>query len=111
MPCDEFRLKPAMTPPASKHAITFVLITVFLDTLPQWLIDLHQAIESQDQPLAKRLAHTLKGSLRQFGAAAAETAQALETAAENSQFSEATTTFAVLKTELERLRPLMAARR
>ncbi len=86
------------------------LITVFLESLPQWLIDLRQAIEVQDQPLAKRLAHTLKGSLRQFGAAAAKTAQSLETAAENSQFPEATAMFALLETEIERLSPVLAVR-
>ncbi len=100
----------ALRSAAGDHELLRELITVFLETLPQWLVDLHQAIESQDQPLAKRLAHTLKGSLRQFGALSAETAQALETAAENSQFPEATATFAVLKAELERLRPHLAAR-
>lgn len=86
------------------------LIVVFLESLPQWLTDLRQAIERKEQPLAKRLAHTLKGSLRQFGAAAAETAQRLENAAENSQFVDATALFAELETELKELRPLLAAR-
>jgi PAS domain S-box-containing protein len=86
------------------------LITVFLESLPQWLTDLRQAIIAQDQPLAKRLAHTLKGSLRQFGTAAAVTAQTLENLAEDSRFAEATTLFAVLENELDQLRPLLAER-
>ena len=101
----------ALRSAAGDHELLRELITVFLETLPQWLIDLHRAIESQDQPPAKRLAHTLKGSLRQFGAASAETAQSLENAAENSQFPEANALFAILKTELEQLRPVLAARR
>ena len=86
------------------------LIVVFLESLPQWLTDLRQAIAAQDQPLAKRLAHTLKGSLRQFGAAATTTAQSLEDLAENSQFAEATALFAVLENEIARLRPLLTPR-
>ena len=87
------------------------LIVVFLESLPQWLTDLGQAIAAQDQPLAKRLAHTLKGSLRQFGATATTTAQALEDLTENSQFVEATALFAILEIEIERLRPLLTPRR
>ena len=86
------------------------LIVVFLESLPQWLTDLRQAIAAQDQPLAKRLAHTLKGSLRQFGATATATAQSLENLAENSQFAEATALFAVLENEIARLRPLLTPR-
>jgi HPt (histidine-containing phosphotransfer) domain-containing protein len=95
---------------AGDHELLHELITIFLESLPQWLIDLRQAIDAQDQPLAKRLAHTLKGSLRQFGAAAAATAQSLETAAENGQFAEAAATFSLLEAEIDHLRPILAAR-
>lgn len=86
------------------------LITVFLEALPQWLIDLREALAQKDQPLAKRLAHTLKGSLRQFGTSAAVTAQQLENAAEQSQFAEATKLFSQLEAALDQLRPKLLER-
>jgi PAS domain S-box-containing protein len=86
------------------------LISVFFESLPTWLRELQQAIEDQEQPSSKRLAHTLKGSLRQFGAAAAATAQRLENAAEQGNFSEATTLFSQLRTELDQLQPLLLER-
>jgi CheY-like chemotaxis protein len=86
------------------------LILLFLESLPQWLVDLRNAIERQDQPTAKRLAHTLKGSLRQFGASATTTAQQLETAAKEGRFADATALFSELQTALEQLRPKLAER-
>ncbi len=86
------------------------LITVFLEELPKWLVDLRDALEKQDQPLSKRLAHTLKGSLRQFGTAAAVTAQQLENAAEQGQFREATMLYSQLEVALEQLRPKLLER-
>ena len=86
------------------------LIALFLESLPQWLIDLRDAIERQDQPTAKRLAHTLKGSLRQFGATATATAQQLESAADQSQFAEATRLLSELQTALDQLRPKLLER-
>ena len=86
------------------------LIAVFLEALPQWLVDLRKALAQQDQPLAKRLAHTLKGSLRQFGTSAAVTAQQLENAAEQGQFTEAEALYSQLEAALEQLRPLLLER-
>lgn len=86
------------------------LIALFLESLPQWLMDLREAIERQDQPTAKRLAHTLKGSLRQFGASATKTAQQLESAADQSQFAEAMMLFSELQTALDHLRPKLLER-
>lgn len=101
----------ALRSAAGNHELLRELTTVFPDSLPQWLTGLRQAIEAQDQPLSQRLAHTLKGSLRQFGAVAATTARSLETAAENSRFLEAAATFARLENETEQLRPILAARK
>ena len=95
---------------ADDHELLHELIHLFLESLPQWLLDLRAAIERQDQPTAKRLAHTLKGSLRQFGAAATTKAQQLETAADESQFAEATTLFSELQAELDQLRPKLLER-
>ncbi|MFM9966152.1 MAG: response regulator [Planctomycetaceae bacterium] len=86
------------------------LIQLFLESLPNWLTDLREAIERQDQPNAKRLAHTLKGSLRQFGTSAAVTAQELEQAVEQCQFAEATQLFTELQTMIAQLRPLLLER-
>ncbi len=95
---------------ADDRELLYELINLFLESLPQWLIDLREAIERQDQPTAKRLAHTLKGSLRQFGASATSTAQQLEDAADQSQFAEALTLFSELQTALNQLRPKLLER-
>ncbi len=95
---------------ADDRALLYELITLFLESLPQWLLDLREAIARQDQPTAKRLAHTLKGSLRQFGATATTTAQHLETAADQGRFAEATTLFSELQTALDQLRPKLLER-
>jgi len=95
---------------AGVHELLHELITVFLASLPQRLSDLHRATETQDQPLAKRLANALKSSPRPFKAGAAETTQASENAAENGPFPKATSLSTILKTELEQLCPVWAAR-
>ena len=44
------------------------VIQVFLDSLPQRLAELHEAISASEHEEIRRLAHTIKGSSSQFGA-------------------------------------------
>jgi two-component system, sensor histidine kinase and response regulator len=56
------------------------LIEVFLSEAPTLLKNIRTALDEGDGPLLRRAAHTLKGSLRIFGAAqGVELAQQLET--------------------------------
>lgn len=86
------------------------LIAVFLESLPKWLADLRSVLEGGEQPTSQRLAHTLKGSLRQLGTTATETAQRLETLATEGQLSEALALLPLLTTEIDRLKPIFAER-
>ena len=81
------------------------LITVFVETLPQWQADLDRAVTQHDQPLAHRLAHTLAGSLRQFGSPAAALAHSLEQTTVQGDFAQARSTLSELQTALQRLVP------
>ena len=68
------------------------LIDIFQETLPQWLSQLHHAIDSSNAVVMQRMAHTIKGSLAQFGARSAqEIAERLEAAAAKNQIVAATT--------------------
>jgi PAS domain S-box-containing protein len=100
----------ALTSVADDRELLKELITLFLESQPQWLMDLREAIERKDRPTTKRLAHTLKGSLQQFGASATATAQQLETVADQSQFTEALTLFSELQVALNQLRPKLLER-
>jgi CheY-like chemotaxis protein len=85
------------------------LIDLFVSSLPQWLTDLRQAMEQENRETARRLAHTIKGSLRQLGVSAVMTAQRVESAAEAGQFAAARDHCRELEAELERLIPVLKA--
>ena len=76
----------------------------------KWFASHRVRKEQADAVRLHRAAHTLKGSLRQFGTSAAVTAQQLENAAEQSQFTEATTLFAQLEAALDQLRSKLLER-
>jgi PAS domain S-box-containing protein len=85
------------------------LATIFLDTYPQWLAKIREAVFGRDAPAVRRLAHTLKGSVGQLGAAAAaKAASRLEAMGEKGDLVGAGEAFAVLEDELRRLDPELA---
>ena len=86
------------------------LIGVFLDSLPQWLTALQSAITARDTDTATRLAHTLKGSLRQFAATATSSAQRLEDECGQANYTAADATIHEVLTALDQLRPLLRER-
>jgi HPt (histidine-containing phosphotransfer) domain-containing protein len=73
------------------------------------LADMHVAIDQNDQSLLQRSAHTLKGSMRYFGATAVfDQAYELECMGREGRLDGATEKLETLKKELDRLQPLLA---
>jgi PAS domain S-box-containing protein len=85
------------------------LASIFLETYPQWLAKIREAVFGRDAAAVRRLAHTLKGSVGQLGAAAtAKAAARLEAMGEKGDLVGAGEAFAVLEDELHRLDPVLA---
>jgi PAS domain S-box-containing protein len=86
------------------------LLSVFLAEYPEWRLGLGQAIAAKDVSRLRRLAHTLKGSLGQFGAGAAQdAAKQLEILATDGKLESAPDVWAALEKEVDRVLPLLAA--
>jgi PAS domain S-box-containing protein len=86
------------------------LVQVFLDEIPALLEKLRQALAGRDAPGVQRLAHTVKGSMGQFGAEkACQAAQTLETIGQSGNLAGAERALEVLETELDRLEPNLIA--
>jgi signal transduction histidine kinase/CheY-like chemotaxis protein len=86
------------------------LVQVFLEASPAWLVELHRGIERQDAEVVKRTAHSIKGSLSQFGArSGAAIAQRLESLGTNRQFATCAATLGDLERELENVRPALVS--
>jgi CheY-like chemotaxis protein/HPt (histidine-containing phosphotransfer) domain-containing protein len=76
----------------------------FLEECPKLLEQIRTAVEAGDDPTLHRAAHTLKGSLRLFGAErAAEWAQRLESIAKDGRIHDAQPVVAPLEEELEQV--------
>jgi HPt (histidine-containing phosphotransfer) domain-containing protein len=85
------------------------LASIFLETYPQWLAKIREAVFARDAAAVRRLAHTLKGSVGQLGAAAAARAAArLEAMGDKGDLVGAGEAFAVLDDELHRLDAVLA---
>jgi HPt (histidine-containing phosphotransfer) domain-containing protein len=85
---------------------------LFLAHSPGYLADIHGALARGDAVRLKMAAHTLKGSVAHFGAQAArQAAERLEVLAGQGALAEAGEAAAMLKKELERLQPAVAALR
>jgi signal transduction histidine kinase/CheY-like chemotaxis protein/HPt (histidine-containing phosphotransfer) domain-containing protein len=85
------------------------IIEAFLAECPRMLADMHVAIDQNDQSLLQRSAHTLKGSMRYFGATAVfDQAYELECMGREGRLDGATEKLETLKKELDRLQPLLA---
>jgi PAS domain S-box-containing protein len=86
------------------------LVRLFLQECPGWVGKLRRALAEDDAVTAHRVAHSLKGSLDQFGArAACERARHLELMGRERNLAGADEACRALEQSLERLRPALAA--
>ena len=81
------------------------VVEAALEEIPQMLLAIREAIASQDGARLHRSAHTLKSSLRYFGAQeAAEKAWQLETNGRDANLAESAATLAALEPLVEQIR-------
>jgi len=82
------------------------VVEAFLQESPQLLADIHQSVASQDLTTLRRAAHTLKGSVRYFGATQAyDELYKLESMAREGDLTTAEQSLAPLQGHFERLIP------
>ena len=82
---------------------------LFLETSPDLLAEIEQAVVDRDAVALERTAHTLKGSVGNFGAdAASRAALKLERMGRARDLNGVEEAFQVLETEMDRLRPALA---
>jgi HPt (histidine-containing phosphotransfer) domain-containing protein len=85
------------------------LIEVFLQEAPLLMRQLGEGIENRDVALVKRAAHTLKGAVGNFGAAAVfDVGQRLENMAQAGDLADAQRSFGELQMLMARLTPELA---
>jgi PAS domain S-box-containing protein len=91
------------------HELIRELASIFLETYPQWLAKLREAIDQRDSAAVRRLAHTLRGSVGQFQAeAAAQAAERLQALGERGDLAGGVEACAALEHELRLLEPVLA---
>ena len=82
------------------------LAGLFLGECPQWMAEIRQAIDQRDASKLHQAAHTLKGSVGNFGARAAfEAAQRLETDGREQDWGRAEEDWVTLEEAIGRLEP------
>ena len=82
------------------------LAGLFLGECPQWMAEIRQAIDQRDAAKLHQAAHTLKGSVGNFGARAAfEAAQRLETDGREQDWGRAEEHWVTLEEAIGRLEP------
>ncbi|MHB1035652.1 MAG: response regulator [Pirellulales bacterium] len=87
-----------------------VVAEAFLDECPQLLAAMREAMAAGNAADLRRAAHTLKGSMRYFGAAGAfKHASELEIMAVEGKLTNVEESFAALARELDKLVPLLSA--
>jgi CheY-like chemotaxis protein len=85
------------------------LVELFLDDAPQLLARIHEAIDDKDAGTLHAAAHTLKGAVSNFAAAAAtEAAARLQRTGESGKLGGARDACEVLEEELEQLKTALA---
>jgi HPt (histidine-containing phosphotransfer) domain-containing protein len=85
------------------------LVGLFLDECPQRVAEIREALARRDATKLRQAAHTLKGSVGNFGAREAfEGARQLETIAQEQDWEHAEEAWATLEAAIERLKPAMA---
>ena len=82
---------------------------LFLDTSPDLLTEIGRAVVARDARALERSAHTLKGSVGNFGADAAfQAALRLEKIGRSGDLMGVDEAYRALEAEMERLRPALA---
>jgi CheY-like chemotaxis protein len=85
------------------------LVIAFLEECPKFVQEIHTSIDSQDYTLLHRAAHTLKGSMRYFGATDAfNYAFDLERLGSETKIDGARQKFETLQGELDRVLPALS---
>jgi CheY-like chemotaxis protein len=108
MPAGPMNWSKAMEVVQGDRGLLKEIVETFLDECPQRLIDLRDSIRDGDHGLLQRAAHTLKGSMRYFGAAKAyDLADELESMGREGTVPETTQTVETLEAELDRLMPVL----
>ena len=88
------------------HALLRDIVEAFLEEEPRRVAEIRQAIDGTDFELLGRAAHTIKGSMRYFGAAAVfDRAFGLEQLAAAQQLDGGEEIFSLLNQELAKLLP------
>ena len=83
-----------------------IVMETYLEESPRLVADMHQALEKSDGPQLNMAAHSLKGSLRFFGAEKGfQLAYQLELMGRDKEFDKAAATLDQLETFLARLTP------
>jgi len=86
------------------------VVGLFLEDTPRLLTELRNAVSRGDGRMLERSAHSLKGSIGNFGARSAfEAALSLEQMGRNSDFVRAADVFAQLERQLDLLAPALGA--
>ena len=82
------------------------LAGLFKTECPQWMAEIRQAIDQRDASKLHQAAHTLRGSVGNFGArAAVEAARRLETDGREQNWGEVESDWAALEEAISRLEP------
>ena len=85
------------------------MIDIFLEECPRMLADIERAITASNSHALHHAAHTLKGSVSNFGAPRATTASfALEKMGRQQELAQAAAAFTTLKNEMALLGPALA---
>jgi CheY-like chemotaxis protein len=86
------------------------VVHLFLTQVPRWLADIRDALNRGDAGRVRRVVHTLKGAVSNFGTGAAyRQAERMETLARAGDLAEAAGACADLEAQLNRLLPALAA--
>jgi PAS domain S-box-containing protein len=85
------------------------LVGLFLDECPQRMAEVREAVAERDATRLQHAAHTLKGSVGNFGAREAfEAARRLEAIGRDQNWTQADEAWAALEAAIDRLKPAMA---
>jgi PAS domain S-box-containing protein len=85
------------------------LVGLFLGECPKWMAEIHDAVAGRDAAKLQRAAHTLKGSVGNFGAdEASEAARRLEAVGRVQDWGQVEDACAALEAAIDRLKPALA---
>jgi PAS domain S-box-containing protein len=108
LPLEEFDPDMALRRVGGDARLLGELAALFLREGPAWLSEMRAALTARDTSRLRRAAHTLKGGVGHFGAAATSDAAArLETIAREGDLPHAEAALAELQSRIERLQPVL----